>query len=447
EVCSGMIGDRGRIIDAISRQQVLHEDARISRYADQVKYEDVTIYPLVSNGAIGAVIRIDDVTKEYRLRSELAHSRKLDAVGQLAGGIAHDFNNMLGGILGGAELLKRRIGDGEKEKRYLDVIIQSGNRAAELTEKLLAFARKGSVESSPVDVEKTMNDTVAILRHSIDKRIEISVTTHVERPVVMGDRSQLQNALINLGINAGHAMATGGKLSYTLDMITLDSSFCAASSFDLIPGQYLDIEVRDTGAGISAEVLPQIFEPFFTTKEQGEGTGLGLAAVYGTVQEHHGAITVYSELGSGTGFHIYLPIVDRRVELRDDASEVLIRGCGNILVVDDEATIRMTAQETLESLGYTVIVANNGREGLALFKQEADSIDLVFMDMIMPEMNGEESFYAMRKINPAVKVLLASGFSRGADIEQLKAEGLQGFIPKPYTAVALSRAVATILQG
>ena len=446
EVCPQLIKDQERIIKAIDTRKVLYENARISTVSDLISYEDITIYPLVSDGAIGAVLRIDDVTKENRLRSELAHSRKLDAIGQLAGGVAHDFNNMLGGILGGAELLKRHMGDGEKENRYLDIIIQSGSRAADLTEKLLAFARKGKTESTPIDVVKTIHEAVAILQHTLDKRVEISITTKANNPVVMGDLGQLQNVLINLGINAGHAMPDGGKLSYTLETIFLDANYCAGSSFDLIPGQYLDIGVSDSGAGIPATILPQIFEPFFTTKKQGEGTGLGLAAVYGTIQEHNGAIIVYSELGQGTVFHIYLPIVDRRAEFRDDSREEIVCGSGKILVIDDEQVIRVTAQGILESLGYTVVVANNGREGLARFEQEATSIDLVIMDMIMPEMNGEESFYAMQKIDPKVKVLLASGFSRGADIEQLKKDGLQGFINKPFTVVALSKAVASVLQ-
>ena len=446
EVCQQQIGDQEQILKAINTRKVVYEDARISTTADLIRYEDITIYPLVSDSAIGAVIRIDDVTKEYRLRSELAHSRKLDAIGQLAGGIAHDFNNMLGGILGGAELLKRQIGSGEKANRYLDIIIQSGSRAAGLTEKLLAFARKGKTESAPIDVEKTIQEAVAILQHTIDKRVEISITTKASNAVVMGDIGQLQNALINLGINGGHAMPDGGKLSYTLETLFLDAGYCAGSSFDLTPGQYLDIGVSDSGTGIPANILPQIFEPFFTTKNQGEGTGLGLAAVYGTVQEHNGAISVYSEQGMGTVFHIYLPIVDRRAELRDGWEEVIVSGSGKILVVDDEQVIRETAKGILESIGYTVIVANNGREGADLFEQQATSIDLVLMDMIMPEMNGEESFYAMQKIDPEVKVLLASGFSRGADIEKLRDDGLQGFINKPFTAVALSRMIATVLQ-
>ncbi|MCK5916734.1 MAG: response regulator, partial [Deltaproteobacteria bacterium] len=253
-------------------------------------------------------------------------------------------------------------------------------------------------------------------------------------------------ALINLGINASHAMPEGGELSYKLDSIQLDDIFCAASPFAIDPGSYLDIEIHDEGVGIPIEQINQIFEPFFTTKGQGNGTGLGLAAVYGTVQDHHGAITVYSEVGRGTVFHIYLPIVDRRVTERDEVKENIIGGSGKILVVDDEQVIRITAQGILESLGYTVLLADNGQQGLAVFEKEAETIDLVLMDMVMPEMNGEESFYAMQKVAPSVKVLLASGFSRGADIEKLKKDGLRGFIAKPYTAFALSKAVAAAMQ-
>lgn len=446
EVCDRLSGEQDKILEAMNRCQVLYDVARGSSSGDDDRYEDVTIYPLEGQqGVVGAVVRIDDVTAEFNLRNELAHSRKLDAIGQLAGGIAHDFNNMLGGVLGGAELLGRRVFDDEKAVQYLDIITQSGNRAAELTEKLLAFARKGKMQSVAVDVAVAVDEAATILQHTIDKRINVNVEIATDRTTVIGDLSQLQNALINLGINAGHAMPEGGELDYRLGLTSLDERYCQTSPFDISPGDYIDIEIHDTGEGIPADVLPKIFEPFFTTKRQGEGTGLGLAAVYGTVQEHHGAIIVYSELGRGTAFHIYLPAVDRRVSARDDVKEEIISGSGTILVVDDEAVIRITARETLETLGYSVILANNGREGLDIFTAEADQIDLVLMDMLMPEMSGSESFYAMQKISPSVKVILASGFSRGADLEKLTADGLCGFLAKPYTAVALSKIIADAL--
>ncbi len=442
EVFPRFQGEEDKIRRAISSRQVLQENGRtVKEGKDFLKYEDLTVFPLVTNGVEGVVIRIDDVTEEYQMRRELAHSRKLDAIGQLAGGVAHDFNNMLGGILGGAELLGLRLADDEKAKRYIEMIISSGQRARDLTNKLLSFARKGKIESTPVDLSKAIDDAIAILEHSLDKRININMSIQPGIALVAGDMAQLQNALLNLGLNAGHAMPDGGQLDYGVSLIELDSTYCLASPFDIQAGQYLDIEVRDTGVGIPSENLHQIYEPFFTTREGGAGSGLGLAAVYGTVQQHNGAITVYSEEGNGTIFHIYLPLAVQE----DDPAEVFleepIHGSGKILVVDDEQVIRTTAKAILENLGYEVILADNGKHGLELFKKEHATIDLVIMDMVMPIMNGQESFFAMKEVVADVKIILASGFSRGADLEELKEKGLKGFIRKPYTTAELSRAI------
>ncbi|MCP3892217.1 MAG: response regulator [Desulfobulbaceae bacterium] len=441
EVFPRFQGEQDKIRRAILSKQVLQENGRAVEGNDSLRYEDLTIFPLITNGAEGVVIRIDDVTEEHQMRHELAHSRKLDAIGQLAGGVAHDFNNMLGGILGGAELLGLRLADDEKAKRYIEMIISSGQRAGDLTNKLLSFARKGKIESTPVDLSKAIDDAIAILEHSLDKRININMSIQSGTTLVAGDLAQLQNALLNLGLNAGHAMPDGGQLDYGVSLIELDSTYCLASPFDIQAGQYLDIEVRDTGVGIPPENLHQIYEPFFTTREGGAGSGLGLAAVYGTVQQHNGAITVYSEEGNGTIFHIYLPLAVQEDDPAEAFLEEPIHGSGKILVVDDEQVIRTTAKAILENLGYEVILADNGQHGLELFKKEHATIDLVIMDMVMPIMNGQESFFAMKEVVADVKIILASGFSRGADLEELKEKGLKGFIRKPYTTAELSRAI------
>ena len=445
DVLPRLAGDVDKIDRAMVTKEVFHEDARSTTIDKYSQYEDITIYPLVANGVIGAVIRVDDVTEEYLMREELTHSRKLDAVGQLAGGIAHDFNNMLAGILGSAELLLRRVGQDEKAGEYLDMIIQSGRRAGELNKKLLTFARKGKVELLPIDALQVIYDTEAILKHSLDKRITIETIVLAENTAVIGDPAQLQNAFINLGVNAGHAMSEGGTLCFTIDTMELDQHYCNASHFDIKPGKYLNIQVKDDGEGIPLENLKRIFDPFFTTRKRGKGTGLGLSAVYGTVQEHHGAIVVYSEPGRGTCFSVYLPLVGQE-PVSQYQDEELIMGSGTILVIDDEEVIRVTAKTILESLGYKVLLGENGQHGLEIFTANAPDIDLVLLDMIMPKMNGRECFFAMKKIKPDIRVLLASGFSRDSDIEGLQAEGLLGFLYKPYITAELSRAIAEILQ-
>lgn len=437
------------IDEAINSREVQQQSGLEIVEEGQTRFKNITIFPLVDDSASGAVLQIDDVTEQHEIRRELAHSRKLDAVGQLAGGVAHDFNNMLAGILGAAELLYVQLDDNEKAKNYLNLIIQSGKRAGDLTGKLLTFARKGKVESTPVSVEDALNGAVSILEHSIDKKVAISATSNVENSFVVGDLSQIQNALINLGVNSGLAMPDGGKLTFTIDQIQLDDAYCEASPFDIEPGLYVQVAVHDTGIGIPADNLHYIFEPFFTTRPQGSGSGLGLSAVYGTVQQHSGAITVSSEEGRGTTFHLFLPLAENQCLLenapKDGVEKSTFKGSGIVLVVEDEAVIRTTAGSILESLGYRVLMAEDGQQGLELFQSEHEFVDLVLMDMIMPKMNGQECFFEMKKIDPDVRVILASGFSRDADLDELKKAGLKGFLKKPYTTSQLSRIIADSL--
>ncbi len=445
-VFPSLVGKQEKISKAIATKQIIVENSQVTGSGESTKYEDITIYPLISNGVEGVAIRIDDITRQYQMQEELAHSRKLDAIGQLTGGVAHDFNNMLGGILGSAELLGMTLEDNKKGQRYLDVIIQSGRRAADLNRKLLSFARKDKIESTQVDIAKVLEDAVAILIHSLDKQIYISIDVETKNTTVIGDPSQLQNAFINLGINAGHAMPEGGELLFSAKETQLDHVYCSTSRFTIEPGEYLDIEIRDTGTGISMEDQYRIFDPFFTTKEEGQGTGLGLAAVHGTVEQHHGAITLYSEPGKGSSFHIYLLRSSQNSTVHHEKEDKPVSGSGTILLIDDEPVILASAQEILKFLGYTVLVAEDGQEGLEIFTQQANKIDLVLTDMIMPRMNGKKCFLAMQKIDPNVRVLLSSGFTRGTDIEALTKVGLKGFIRKPYAIASLSQAVAKALR-
>lgn len=261
-----------------------------------------------SGETIGVVLVFRDVTEETAVQEQLRQRQKLDAIGELAGGVAHDFNNMLGGIMGSCELLRKRITDDEKAERYLSLIFEASKRSAELANKLLAFSRRQAPGSTPIDIHTVISDTVALLEKTIDKRIEISVEPAAEASMIVGDCSQLQSVFLNLGINASHAMPDGGTLSFKSSLTELSTAYCKSSIFDIVPGSYIEIEVRDSGSGIAPENLSKIFDPFFTTKEQGKGTGLGLAAAYGTVKQHKGAITVYSESGRGTRFHLLFPL-------------------------------------------------------------------------------------------------------------------------------------------
>ncbi len=385
-------------------------------------------------GYLGIAI---DISKQKELESRLSHKNKMDAVGQLSAGVAHDFNNMLAGIIGAVQVLQYSSnGFTEKEKKLLDIINNASNRASDLTAKLLAFGRKGKMDSTAVDVHHLVRESMEILGRSIDKRISLFFNDDAEDYIVNGDSSSLQNAIMNLAINSSQAMPDGGELSISTNNVILNEELCSQVPFDVKPGDYLSISVRDTGMGIPEEIIGNIFNPFFTTKDEGKGTGLGLAAVYGTVQDHHGIIKVYSEVGKGTVFNIFLPCSHEKIELKRKDKKI-IKGTGTILLIDDEDFIRATGQYMLEKMGYEVITAVNGIDGLGKFINNLSKIDLVIMDMIMPEMNGRDAFIKMRGYNPDCKVIIASGFSNDS-ISEMREEGLAGYIQKPFNDYDLS---------
>ncbi len=418
-------------------------DGREVTYTNSIK-----LYP-DENYIEGIVIDISKmklVEKEKaHLQEQLVHHGKMEAIGQLAGGVAHDFNNVLAGIMGAAELLElpgRNLD--AKGRELVKMIISSASRAADLTAKLLAFGRKGKIISEGVDIHSLIQETTAILERTINRSIEIKVSLSARERTVTGDKSELHNALMNMGINASLAMNGEGVLTLRTSNVTFGKDYCSASPFEIEPGLYIDIAVEDTGCGIKRTDLDRIFEPFFTTREQGKGTGLGLAAVYGTVQDHHGALDVLSEEGKGTEFHMYLPCSKMEVTPHSEREDT-IKGTGTVLLADDEEFIRVTGKNLLEELGYSVILAGNGREALDLFRFEYERIDLVILDMIMPEMSGTKAFFRMKEIDSTCKVLITSGFTDSEDMNRLKKAGLSGFIAKPFNSKELSRIIAQVL--
>jgi len=327
----------------------------------------------------------------------------------------------------------------------IDIIINAAVRSADLTKKLLAFGRKGKIHSTLIDLHDIINDSSAIIARTFDKKINLVVNTEALSSYIVGDNSAIQNSIMNLGINAAHSMEDGGNLTLTTKNIRFDKNYCETSAFELIPGEYIELEVRDSGCGIPLEHIKDIFEPFFTTKEEGVGTGLGLSAVYGTVKDHHGAITVYSESGTGTVFHLYFPCSGNEVEQKE-TNNTIIAGSGIILLVDDEELIRMTGKLLLESMGYTVQLANNGLEAVELFEKNYSDITLVIIDIIMPVMNGREAFLKMKEIDPECRVIMASGFTNNENIEGLHQQGLKGFLNKPFSRYELSQVLTSALE-
>jgi PAS domain S-box-containing protein len=399
-------------------------------------------------GIIFDLTELKDAEAERdRLQERLRHSEKMEAIGQLAGGVAHDFNNQLSAIMGFADMLRESHSD-PLLRKYAENIATACERSAELTKRLLAFARKGKYLSVPVDVNALVEEVIQFLGRSLEKRINLKVELLPGVVMTLGDPSQLQNALMNLALNARDAMPEGGILRFTTTLQDLDETQCHQLSPDLEPGNYVLIGVEDTGTGMSAEVLQRLFEPFFTTKERGKGTGLGLASVYGTIKNHRGAIAVESALGRGSRFTLALPHAPLQPEAAAEVSpEVPMGVAKRILVVEDEPLVGEMLSAMLRRLGYRVDLAADGPGALELFRRDWESIDLVILDLVMPRMSGRETFLALREIDPSVRVLLSSGYSVDGEAQQILDQGALGFIQKPYQSTALSQTLAEVLRS
>ncbi|MDX9973037.1 MAG: CHASE4 domain-containing protein [FCB group bacterium] len=382
-----------------------------------------------------------------RLEEQLHHSQKMEAIGQLAGGVAHDFNNLLGGILGYASLLRLEASSNPVVNEAAQTIEQAAERAADLTRQLLGFARRGKFQNVVVNLHDTVKEVAHLLDRTLDKNIRIVQDFHVGNANVMGDPNQLQQVLVNLALNARDAMPDGGDL--TFESCLMDKETVASEIGPDFPGQpFVVISVSDQGCGILPEHVDRIFEPFFTTKEQGKGTGMGLAMVYGIVKNHGGTVQVQSQVGHGTAFRIWLPAAPAN-PMTDAPSpnvEAPRTGSAHILLVDDEAIIRNMGSTVLSRLGYSVITVDGGHEAVEYYREHGAKVDLVILDMVMPEMGGHECFRALQSLNPKVRAILSSGYGINGKASEMLGEGMLGFIQKPYRVTELSIAVARALE-
>jgi PAS domain S-box-containing protein len=392
---------------------------------------------------------IRNVESRKRMEERLRQSEKMEAVGQLAGGIAHDFNNQLAGIVGFADLVRSEMKDDAELADSVDRILVAARRAADLTTQLLAFARKGKYESAAVDMHQLVDEVISLLRHSVDKRITIEQVLEADPPLTLGDPSQLQSAILNLAINACDAMAGGGNLTFATKTLDLEEADETRARGNIPPGRYIQISVSDTGTGIDAETQRHIFEPFFTTKEKGRGTGMGLAAVYGTVRNHGGAIPFDSEPGRGSTFRVLLPHYDGPVIPDERAAEwpAEVNGSARVLVVDDEETVCNVAARMLEQMGCEAVLRCDGVAALEYYRESWRDVDLVILDMAMPRMGGRETFVAMREVNPATAVLLTSGFSINDEVQSLLDAGACGFLQKPFWKKEFTSLVVEALKS
>ncbi len=394
---------------------------------------------------LGAVLVLRDETEKERLEERLRHAQKMESLGRLAGGIAHDFNNLLSPILAASELIQLGCDTPEELCHHASLIQQSAERAAGLTRQMLSFSRKEQTVSGRIDIHKVIDESIGMLKHTIDRKIEIFTHFQSAAPFMMGDATMLQNAILNLAINARDAMPDGGRLTFSTKTVQLKADDPQLQSESLLPGPYLEIQIKDTGMGMDSETLQHIFEPFFTTKARTKGTGLGMATAYSTITRHQGAIHVASTVNQGTTISIIVP------QCSSDASPstltaTMVHGQGRILVVDDEDWIRHLLENALTKLGYTVSTAANGKEAVAFYQNCADEIDLVILDYMMPKMNGRETLAFFHREAPNLPVLFCSGFSAGIHKEQLIEEGAVGFVEKPFQIAAFSKTIAEILS-
>lgn len=393
-------------------------------------------------------VMVEDITERIALETQLLQAQKFEAIGQLAGGIAHDFNNMIGAILGWADMGLEETEDGSKLRRYFEKVRHQGERAASLTRQLLAFARRQILEPRDIAFNQSVTEGLSLLEKVIGGNIIIRTSLGAELPLVRADPTQLEQVLMNLCINARDAMPEGGSLIVETSSVHFDGEACKLQPL-AHPGDYVVLSVTDSGTGMDSATLDRIFEPFFTTKELGKGTGLGLAMIYGIVRQHGGFVNVYSELGTGSTFRVYIPASNAKapsLEKRADSLPVL-GGTETLLLVEDHEGLRQLATETLSRLGYNVIAAADGEQALSEFGRHQDVIHLALLDLILPRLNGPEIYDRICSVRPDLPVVFATGYSADfALLQKIQQQGLP-VLQKPYTARDLARKVREALDN
>ena len=410
--------------------------------------EEVTISPVTSSGNITNFVAVKrDVSKEVSLEKQLHQAMKLEAIGTLAGGIAHDFNNILSAIIGCSELALWELPEDHPVNDHLQQILKAGLRATELTKQILTFSRQDEGEFRPIAIQPLVKEVLKLLRASLPTSIHIKQDLSADYAIILADPSQFHQVLMNLCTNAKHAMGEdGGTLSVSLHQIEITSSSPVPSHPEIKEGSYLDLEVGDTGCGIDDLILSKIFDPFFTTKEKGQGTGLGLSVVYGIVQKHQGTITVSSELGQGTSFHVYLPVMGEKAEYEEKARDPIPGGSERILILDDDPVIANLLQKILANLGYQTTVFTSSVEALKQYKTSPESFDLVLTDMTMPQMTGATLAGKLLEINPQLPIIICTGYSESVDKAKAKSLGIRGFLMKPIERRKLAETIRAVLS-
>lgn len=430
------------------REFELQEEKEVSLPSIDKVYK-VKFYPVrdVNGSYLHSLHILEDITEYKRLEAQLRHAQKMEAVGTLVGGIAHDFNNILTAIIGYASLLQMKLGKDDPLRVTAEHVLAAADRAARLTQSLLAFSRKQILNPEVVNINEIIKMVEKLLFRIISEDIELRTILSDEQLTVFADSAQIEQILMNFATNARDAMPEGGMLTIETERIEMDEEFIKRHGYGK-SGPYALISVSDTGLGMDEKTRERIFEPFFTTKEVGKGTGLGLAIVYGIIKRHNGYINVYSEINKGTNFRIYLPLTEAGVMAIKKREEVLTPAGGTetILLAEDDEDVRNITVSALKEFGYKVIEAVDGEDAVNKFIKNKDDIQMVMLDVVMPKKNGREAYEEMKKIAPGIKALFMSGYTEDViHSKKIIDEGLN-FVSKPISPTKLLRLVREILD-
>jgi len=434
-----MANSRGRVIVAA---RVRHKDG-------SWRYLEGVLTNLLDDPSVGAIVNnYRDATERRSLEQQVIQAQKMEAVGRLAGGVAHDFNNILTAIGGYTDLLLADLPPDDPRRQDVDEIHRAADRAAALTQQLLAFSRRQVLQPKVIDLNALVSNVENLLRRLIGEDVLLATTLAGDVGRVRADPGQVEQVIVNLAVNARDAMPAGGRLTIETRNVELDAAY-AAEHQTVVPGPYAVIAVSDSGTGMSAETQSHMFEPFYTTKEVGKGTGLGLATVYGIVKQSGGSIWVYSELGHGTTVKVYLPRVDEPAEPlapSTPADAESLRGTETILLVEDEPAVRAVARQILTRQGYAVLEAADGQTALAMVDAGGPRVDLVLTDVVMPGMSGRSLADRLASRYPGLRVLYMSGYTDDAIVRHGMLEPGLAYLQKPFRPDALARKVREVLN-
>lgn len=400
---------------------------------------------LDSEGKPKSILIINtDITEKKKLEAQLLRAQRMESIGTLAGGIAHDLNNVLTPMMLSLQILKEKFKD-EQSQKLLNILEKNSQRGADLIKQVLSFARGVEGERAPLAAKQIITEIEKVAKETFPRNSQIKTDIQEDLFNISGDATQLYQVIMNLCVNARDAMPDGGILNITASNFFIDESY-ARINIEAKAGSYVVISVSDTGIGIPPKILDRIFEPFFTTKEFGKGTGLGLSTALAIVKSHGGFINVYSEVGKGTTFRVYLPAIKTEMQNVEEQKLELQSGQGElVLVAEDEDSIREVTVSTLEKYGYNVLAASDGADAAALYAQNKDKINVILMDMMMPVMDGHASIRAIRKINPGVKIITVSGLAEKDKLAKIADTRVHAFLSKPYTAERLLKTIREVI--